>query len=94
MLKRTTLLMKTSTHELFPALFIVLPLPCVSNSRYLTQERFLEVMKSLGYQMLRSKESKRIAYWLFQWGGQLEEKTWKKEVINDGKTRNNFAICN
>ena len=51
-------------------------------------------MKSLGYQVLRSKESKRMAYWLFQWGGQLEEKTWKKEVINDGKTRNNFAIYN
>jgi len=93
MLKRTTLFLQSSEHEVYPALFVVLPLPCVSNSRYLTREHFLDIMRSLGYTLNQSKESKRIAYWLFHWNGEMQEQAWKKKVINEGRGRNNFAIC-
>lgn len=95
MLKRTKLFLRQkSESERLPMLFVVLPLPCVANSRYLTRERFLDIMASLGYHLLHSKESKRMAYWLFQWSGRVEERAWKKEILNDGRGRNNFAICN
>src|SRR5579862_7533492 len=95
MLKRTTLFLRdpATYHNIYPALFVVLPLPCVSNSRYLPRDHFLDIMKSLGYSLFRTKESKRMAYWLFCWTGNVEEREWKKKVINEGKGRNNFAIC-
>jgi hypothetical protein len=51
-------------------------------------------MGSLGYTVSQSKESKRIAYWLFRWSGSIKEKEWKKKVIKDGGGKNNFAISN
>jgi 25S rRNA (adenine2142-N1)-methyltransferase len=95
MLKRSTLFLheRNDSHDIYPALFVVLPLPCVSNSRYLTREHFLDIMSGLGFIVLESKESKRIAYWLFRWIGKVQEKEWKKKVINEGRGRNNFAIC-
>jgi 25S rRNA (adenine2142-N1)-methyltransferase len=93
MLKRTTMFLQQSEHSIHPALFIVLPLPCVENSRYLTREHFLAIMESLGYNLLKSKETKRMGYWLFKWNGRVREKHWKKEVIREGGGRNNFAIC-
>jgi len=94
MLKRTTFFLRRSKGGIFPALFVVLPLPCVENSRYLTTEHFLAIMSSLGYQLKESKESKRIAYWLFHGTGVIKETTWKKKIIREGAKRNNFAICN
>ena len=94
MLLRTTQLLQTSDRSIFPALFVVLPLPCVQNSRYVTREHFLDIMSSLGYTVSQSKESKRIAYWLFHWNGNVKEKEWKKKVIKEGGGRNNFAISN
>jgi 25S rRNA (adenine2142-N1)-methyltransferase len=97
MLKHTTQFLRPSTHTLFPALFIVLPLPCITNSRYLTPEHFLEIMHSLGYSLQHSKESKRMAYWLFhhvRTPDTADQKPWKKKIINDAGGRNNFAIAN
>jgi len=95
MLNRTTLFLRKESGEgIFPALFVVLPLPCVENSRYLTMEHFLAIMASLGYELKESKQSKRMAYWLFQWTGSMNETTWRKKIIRDGGKRNNFAICN
>ena len=94
MLRRTINFLQRMEDLVFPALFVVLPLPCVANSRYLTREHFLDIMASLGYQVIQQKESKRIAYWLFQWNGEVQEQEWKKKVIQDGVRRNNFAICN
>ena len=95
MLRRTTEFLQAPEKDaVFPALFVVLPLSCVANSRYLTREHFLAIMTSLGYGALEKKESKRMAYWLFHWNGQLEEQTWEKKVIQAGGRRNNFAISN
>jgi 25S rRNA (adenine2142-N1)-methyltransferase len=93
MLKRTTLFLRRSQSKVFPALFIVLPLPCVENSRYLTNEHFLEIMASLGYILIESRFTKRMAYWLFHWNGKGEQKEWKKQMIREGGGRNNFAIA-
>jgi len=51
-------------------------------------------MNQLGYNVIQSKESKRMAYWLFYWTAKInDEQPWKKKIINEGKGRNNFAIC-
>lgn len=77
----------------FPALFLVLPAPCVTNSRYLNQKRLEEIMQSLGYTLLEAKLSSKLAYSLWRWSGSVHRlKTFSKVEVNPGKSRNNFAI--
>ena len=81
-----------------PALFLVLPLPCIENSRYLDEERLMAIMSSLGYVRRKRKISRKLCYFLFRWCG-LEEagaekhgqKFPKKEILK-GPGRNNFCV--
>lgn len=76
----------------FPAVFLVLPAPCVTNSRYLTEDRLQEIMVSMGYEMVRRKLSPKLVYYLWKFvGGGSREKFKKTELLPGGK-RNNFAI--
>ncbi|TIB34684.1 hypothetical protein E3P84_01694 [Wallemia ichthyophaga] len=36
-------------------LFMVLPAPCITNSRYLTRDRFLEMLNTVGFTLLKEK---------------------------------------
>jgi 25S rRNA (adenine2142-N1)-methyltransferase len=78
----------------FPSLFLVLPAPCVTNSRYLDEERLASIMTSLGYTKTASKTSQRLVYYLWKrdssCGG--AERQFSKKEIRSGASRNNFAI--
>ncbi|GMK59331.1 hypothetical protein CspeluHIS016_0703460 [Cutaneotrichosporon spelunceum] len=77
-------------------LFIVLPLPCVSNSRYTTVESFKQLVTALGFKLEQEQWRPRgkVAYWLFRWRSTTEDvvKFKRKKILNDGPTRNNFTI--
>jgi len=97
MLRRTTQFLRTLNTEdpLFPSLFIVLPAPCVTNSRYLNEKRLGEMMGSLGYTLVKQKLSPKLIYGLWRLNdleAAYKKTTWKKEEVNPGKTRNNFAV--
>jgi len=49
-------------------LFLVLPLPCVNNSRYLTPSSLAALLSHIGFAPVRERwrESGKVAYWLFQ----------------------------
>jgi hypothetical protein len=51
-------------------------------------------MSSLGYKVLHTKETKRMAYWLLNLDRDPKEEKWRKKVINEGGGRNNFSIVN
>lgn len=51
----------------FPSIFLVLPLPCVTNSRYLTEARLADILGSLGLRAMRVKKSARLYYSLWGW---------------------------
>ncbi|KAK6350784.1 hypothetical protein TWF718_003970 [Orbilia javanica] len=76
----------------FPAVFLVLPAPCVTNSRYLTEDRLQEIMVSLGYEQLRRKLSPKLVYYLWKFVGGSSPKKFKKAELLPGGKRNNFAI--
>ncbi|KAF2404668.1 hypothetical protein EJ06DRAFT_541141 [Trichodelitschia bisporula] len=78
----------------FPALFLVLPAPCVTNSRYLDQERLEGIMNSLGFVKIREKVSAKLVYYLWRLDGTADPKpiAFPKVEVNPGKKRNNFAI--
>jgi len=76
-------------------LFLVLPLPCVNNSRYLDFASLKLLMCFIGFTELKVhwKNGQRMAYWLYQKGnspGSLEP-FMKKTVLRQGN-RNNFSI--
>ena len=99
MLRRTTQFLAPAEaparHELAPSLFLVLPVPCVANSRYLTEQRLADIMGVLGYAQARRKLSAKLAYSLWTYDASAaarEQATFKKVELNPGRVRNNFAI--
>lgn len=81
-------------HNTNPCLFLVLPAACVQNSRYLTEQRLLQIMKSIGYLLVKQKESNKLIYQLWEHPGDMnvDTQSFKKQELNPGRNRNNFAI--
>ncbi|BAO39687.1 UPF0657 nucleolar protein YBR141C [Kluyveromyces marxianus] len=86
-------------HDKRTYLFIVLPLPCITNSRYMNRNRFCQMMEYLGYSEVRYREAKKLVYWLFDRDPSKKSKGTKeiaqftkKTKIEDKPGMNNFAI--
>ncbi|KAL2167738.1 hypothetical protein VTG60DRAFT_869 [Thermothelomyces hinnuleus] len=102
MLRRTTQFLRApgryidspSLAASFPSLFLVLPAPCVTNSRYLDEERLVAIMESLGYTMAESKTSQRLVYYLWRRVRVCKGPgtVFPKKEVRSGSTRNNFAV--
>jgi 25S rRNA (adenine2142-N1)-methyltransferase len=103
MLLRTTKFLKIKVKEdecrgaeesPLPALFLVLPLRCVTNSRYLTRDHLRTIMESIGYRLRESKSSSKIFYSLWQYTGVVltSRINFKKREIVAGRGRNNFCV--
>jgi 25S rRNA (adenine2142-N1)-methyltransferase len=75
-----------------PALFFVLPLPCVDNSRYLDEPLLLRIMRDLGFTMRYSKNTSKLCYYLFALTEEPTHVTTEKKKIRDGPGMNNFCI--
>ncbi|KAK5119960.1 hypothetical protein LTR85_007036 [Meristemomyces frigidus] len=78
-----------------PALFLVLPAPCLTNSRYTNEERLTSIMASLGYVMLHFKQTAKLVYTLWQLRDKPvpEEQIFSKKQVNPGGGKNNFSIA-
>lgn len=79
-------------------LFLVLPLPCVENSRYLTFELLQSLMTTVGFVETHKKwkQGGKMAYWLYR---KVERHTRsdsspfrKRTMCRQGSSRNNFVI--
>lgn len=83
-----------SALEYFPSLFLVLPAPCVINSRYLDEALLAEIMESLGYSMVQKKISTKLVYYLWRLRDENPAKRQKfqKHEVNPGRVRNNFCV--
>lgn len=105
MLRRTCNFLKPPTEDtdsttgetnqpLLPSLFFVLPKPCVTNSRYLTEDHLSEIMAGLGYTQARKKLTAKLHYSLWRYNPSHASKSPKaaKTLLNPGGNRNNFHI--
>lgn len=85
----------SSNRSMASYLFLVLPLACITNSRYLTEERLSYIMHALGFRLSKQKTSSKLYYslWMFEPAennaGQFQI---RKEELRSGASRNNFAI--
>lgn len=84
----------TVATDITPALFMVLPRSCTTNSRYLTNSRLLELMVRLGYTQLRAKATQKLSYSLWKKAGKPLNDCieFPKKEVNPGSRRNNFTI--
>ncbi|KAH8829624.1 putative methyltransferase-domain-containing protein [Flagelloscypha sp. PMI_526] len=78
-------------------IFIVLPLPCIFNSRYTTPEHFDSLLECIGFDKVRShwKTGGKMAYWLFRKSTPpvtCSRTTFQKKTVLRTGNRNNFLI--
>jgi 25S rRNA (adenine2142-N1)-methyltransferase len=79
-------------------LFLVLPLPCVVNSRYLSVSHLQELMAVVGFELVKErwKNGGKVGYWLWAWRepriGKVRKRFERKQVLVDGPKKNNFSI--
>ncbi|RKP24286.1 hypothetical protein SYNPS1DRAFT_17433, partial [Syncephalis pseudoplumigaleata] len=77
-------------------LFLVLPLPCINNSRYMDHDRLVEMLASIGLnRLVAHHHSSRLAYYLFQRDAATvatRSARFTKKEIHPGGKRNNFCI--
>lgn len=95
MLRRITKFLKEPRNQEPSSLFLVLPLPCIANSRYFDKSLLSRIMASLGFAEVEYYEAKKIAYWLFDWKGKsamAKMQPYKKKELYGGATRNNFYV--
>ncbi|KAF2847295.1 hypothetical protein T440DRAFT_212189 [Plenodomus tracheiphilus IPT5] len=98
MLKRITKFLRKpsaqteSSSPMLPALFFVLPLPCIDNSRYFDEELLLRIMKALGFIMRYNKHTTKLCYYFFTLTDGSTSTKFQKKKIRDKPTMNNFAI--
>jgi 25S rRNA (adenine2142-N1)-methyltransferase len=102
MLRRTTQFLRSpgryvgtpQPRDSFPSLFLVLPAPCVTNSRYLDEDRLTDIMTSLGYAQVASKTTQRLVYYLWRREQVCKGagRPFPKKEVRSGSTRNNFAV--
>ncbi|PWN93442.1 hypothetical protein FA10DRAFT_264093 [Acaromyces ingoldii] len=79
-------------------LYLVLPLACVTNSRYLDHERLRSILDSCGWNVVVQDDSKRLTRWLCQRKGALSSEesgsigeTNKGKKAKKGKRNNDQA---
>ena len=94
MLRRVRSFLRPGQSSTFPCLFLVLPLACVDNSRYLTESLLREMMVSLGFVVMKTKKTSKLYYSLWRWKCEqdLAKQAFKKQERRSGSSRNNFAI--
>lgn len=98
MLKRITKFLRPPKEQAEPTastepyLFLVLPLPCVENSRYVDEPLLLQIMKSLGFTKQYSKNTIKLCYYLFTWNGKVVARKSGKKKLRDKPAMNNFCI--
>ncbi|KAJ2838040.1 25S rRNA (adenine2142-N1)-methyltransferase [Coemansia sp. 'formosensis'] len=93
-------MLKQATRLLAPdgLLFLVLPLSCVTNSRYLDDERLLAIAQHLGLEKLSMHHTAKLAHYLYRLSrpatGPTEEDDgqFKKKMLHSAPGRNNFSI--
>ncbi|KAI8826226.1 putative methyltransferase-domain-containing protein [Fimicolochytrium jonesii] len=97
---RGDMLLKT-LHYLLPhgLLFLALPLPCLTNSRYMTHEHFTAILTSMGYELVDHHHARKLAFYVFRKSGNGKKGKggkkiveWPKREMRPGGKRNNFCV--
>ncbi|OQS06828.1 hypothetical protein THRCLA_01144 [Thraustotheca clavata] len=73
--------------------FLMLPLLCLTNSNYMTVERFEEIVKYIGFDIREKKESPKIAFYCLQKTtppSSIKPSSFPHTMLRPGPKRNDF----
>ncbi|XP_071800651.1 uncharacterized protein [Asterias amurensis] len=74
-------------------LFVILPLACLENSRYMGHDLLNDILESLGFTLITSHNSRRLSFKMYQYTGETgKRKTFPKTLTRNGIKCNNFSI--
>ena len=73
-------------------LFVILPLSCIGNSRYLKHGLFVKILESLGFELIENKNTAKLSFYIFQKTKEPTNEEFKREICRGGTDRNNFCI--
>ncbi len=77
-------------------LVVVLPLPCVANSRYCTEPHLLEMVSALGFTLVEKHHSLKLAFYLLAFDAanskRRDKLSFPRTLLRTGANRNNFTI--
>eukprot|EP00762_Andalucia_godoyi_P006262 ANDGO_05939.mRNA.1 25S rRNA adenine-N(1) methyltransferase len=77
-------------------LYVVLPVACVENSRYLKHSLWLRMLKSVGFSVLDHRTSSKLSFYVFQRTEDSLLRTahhaFPKKLCRSGDSRNNFCV--
>jgi len=75
-------------------LFIVLPLACIQNSRYIKHGLFLKMLKTIGFTLESHKTSEKLVFYIFKRteSDRLPNRLFPRKLCRGGKERNSFSI--
>ncbi|KAJ2007437.1 25S rRNA (adenine2142-N1)-methyltransferase [Coemansia thaxteri] len=81
-------------------LFLVLPLSCLTNSRYLDDDRLLAIMNHLGFEQIAIHHTAKLAHYLYRLATRPVASSsepaaaapFKKKLLHSSPGRNNFTI--
>ncbi|PRP74461.1 hypothetical protein PROFUN_06590 [Planoprotostelium fungivorum] len=96
--KRGKMLMKScSLLKMGGHCALVLPLPCVENSRYCSDEILGEIMDKLGMEQKTEHKSKKLVYTFYEKTKETPTESnmsglFARKIVRKGEERNNFAI--
>ena len=87
-------MLRRTRHFLIPKgiLYLVLPLPCVTNSRYLNHQHLQFIMQSLGFHLTEHHFSKKLAFYIWMLDESYHYQSVPKKILRNGAGMNNFAI--
>ena len=78
------------------ALFVVLPVACVTNSRYMKHALLLRILRAVGFDLVRSKLTPKLALYAFVRRAGADDvvaaQACLRKLVRGGSTRNNFSI--
>ncbi|KAJ9051142.1 25S rRNA (adenine2142-N1)-methyltransferase [Entomophthora muscae] len=74
-------------------LYVVMPLPCISNSRYMNEDHYCKIFQASGFKLMASKSSPKLAFHIFRRLTSPPPKaSFPKSKLRDGPALNNFTI--
>lgn len=77
-------------------LYVVLPVACIQNSRYLKHSLFIKIMRTVGFVLETHKVSRKLAMYVFRRSDapteRLPPRSFSKCLCRNGTNRNNFCV--
>ncbi|DBA00285.1 TPA: hypothetical protein N0F65_001480 [Lagenidium giganteum] len=76
-------------------LFLMIPLLCLRHSKFMTYDRFCDILRAVGFEIREKKDSPKVSFFCLQRASQAAPDTTKRfpqKLLNRGEKFNDFSV--